>query len=57
VPRLGRTAQPRDVHQSGKAGIIAPPQRHQTLGDKSAVETGERHHIGDRSERDQVEEP
>ena len=56
VPRLGRAAEPRDIHQGGKAGIVPPPHCDQALGDEGAVEPSERHHIGDRSERDQIEE-
>jgi len=57
TPRLGRAAEPRDIHQGGEPGIVAPTQRQQTLGDESAIEALERHHIGDRSERHQIEEP
>src|SRR5260370_31288684 len=38
-----------DIHQGGEPGIVAAAQRQQTLGDESAVETLERHHVGDRS--------
>ena len=57
MPRLGRAAEARDIHQGGEPGIVAAAQRQQTLGDESAVETLERHHVGDRSERHQIEEP
>jgi len=57
MPRLGWAAEPRDIHQGGEPGIVAPAQRQQSLGDESAVEALERHHVGDRSERHQIEEP
>ncbi len=57
MPRLGRAAEPGDIHQGGEPGIVAAAQRQQTLGDESAVETLEWHHVGDRSERHQIEEP
>ena len=55
VKRLGRTRQPRHVHQRGQADVVAAAQRQQSLGDERAVETLERHHIGDRAERHDVE--
>ncbi len=55
MPRFGRTGQARGIHQRGQAGMIAPPQRDQPLGDKGAVEAFERHHVGDGAERDQMQ--
>ena len=55
MPGLRRAGQPRDVHQRGQAEMLAPPQRDQALGDEGAVEALERHHVGDRAERDQIE--
>ena len=55
MPGLGRPADPRAVHQRGESGMIAPAQRHEALGDEGAVEALERHHIGDRAERHQIE--
>ena len=57
VPGLGRTGQPRHIHQRGQAEMLAPPQRDQAFGDESAVEALERHHVGDRAERDQMQQP
>ena len=37
------------------AEMLAPPQRDQALGDESAVQALERHHVGDRAERDQMQ--
>ena len=56
MPGLGRAAEPRDIHQGGEPGIVAPTQRQQPLGDEGAVEALERHHVGNRAERDQVEQ-
>ena len=56
MPRLGRAAEPRDVHQRGEPGIVAPAQREQSLDDEGAIEPGERHHIGHRAERDEIEQ-
>ena len=56
VPRLGRAAEPRDVHQGGQPGIVAPAHRQQALGDEGAIKALERHHIGHRAERDEIEE-
>ena len=55
MPRLGRAGEPRDVHQRGQAGIVAPAQREQALGDEGAVEALQRHDVGDRAERDEIE--
>ena len=55
VKRLGRTGQPRHVHQRGEPDVVAAAQRQQSLGDEGAVEALERHHIGDGAERDDVE--
>ena len=52
VKRLRRAGQPRHIHQRGEPDVVAPSQRHQSLGDEGAVEALERHHIGDRAERD-----
>ena len=56
MPGLRRAAQARDVHQRGQSDILAPAQRQQALGDEGAVETLERHHVGDGAERDQIEQ-
>src|SRR5262249_39872439 len=32
MPRLGRAAEPRDIHQGGEPDIVAPAQRQQSLG-------------------------
>ena len=55
MPRLGGTGEPRHVHQADVAGALAPAQRDQALGDESAVEPGERHHVGDGAERHIIE--
>ena len=55
MPRLRRSAEPRDVHQRGEAEVLAPAHRQQPLGDEGAVEALERHHVGDGAERDQIE--
>ena len=55
MPGLGRTGQPRHVHQRGRAEMLAPAQRDQALGDEGAVEALERHHVGDGAERDQMQ--
>ena len=55
MPRLRRAAEPRDVHQRGEPDMVAPAQRQQPLGDEGAVETRQRHHVGDRAERDEIE--
>ena len=54
MPRLRRAGEPRHVHQRGKADMVAPAQRDKALGDESAVEAVQRHHVGDRAERDQM---
>ena len=56
VPGLRRTAEPRDIHQGRQPRPIAATQRQQTLGDEGAVEALQRHHVGHRAERDQIEE-
>ena len=56
MPRLRRAAEARHVHQRGEPDILAPAQRQQPLGDEGAVETLERHHVGDGAERHEVEE-
>ena len=56
MPRLGRPRQPRGVHQRGQADLIAAAQRDHALGDEGAVEAGERHHVGDGAERDQMQQ-
>ena len=56
MPRLGRTGEPRHIHQADMAGALAPAQRDQALGDESAVEPDQRHHVGDGAERHIVEE-
>ena len=55
MPRLRRTAEPRDVHQSGQAEVFAPAQRQQALGDEGAVEPLERHDVRHGAERDQMQ--
>ena len=55
VKRLGRTGEPRHVHQRGEPGAVAAAQRQKSLGDEGAVETLERHDVGDGAERDDVE--
>ncbi len=56
MPRLGRTRQPRRIHQRGEADVLAPAHRDQALGDEGAVEALERHDVGDGAERDQIEQ-
>ena len=56
VKRLGRPRQPRHVHQRGEPGAVAAAQRQESLGDEGAVKTLERHDVGDRAERDQIEQ-
>ncbi len=46
---------PRDVGERGDAGIAAPLHHLQPLRHQRAVEPGERHHVADRAERDEVE--
>ena len=46
---------PRNVHEGGQSGIVAPAQRKQALGNKGAVEPCERHHVGDGAECNQIE--
>ena len=55
MKRLGRPGEPRHVHQRGQPDVVAAAQRQQSLGDEGAVETLERHHVGDGAERDDVE--
>ena len=55
MERLRRTVEPRRVHQRGQADILAPPHRDQALADKGAVETDQRHDVGDGAERDEIE--
>ena len=55
MERLRRAVEPRRVHQCGEADILAPPHRDQALADKGAVETDERHDVGDGAERDEIE--
>ena len=50
-----RPAQPRHVGERREPAIFPAIEGHQSLGHKSPVEPGERHHIADRAERDQVE--
>ena len=55
MPRFGRRVEPRHVHQADVAHPLAPAQRDQALGDERAVQSDERHHVGDGAERDVVE--
>ena len=55
MPRFGRRVEPRHVHQADVAHPFAPAQRDQALGDERAVQSDERHHVGDGAERDVVE--
>ena len=52
----GGPDEPRHIHQRGEADVLAPAQRQQSLGDEGAVETLERHHVGDGAERHDVEQ-
>ncbi len=57
MPRLRRTTKPRGVHKGGQPRVLPPSQREQALGDKSPVEPLERHHVSNRSERNEIEKP
>ena len=56
MPGLRRAGQPRHVHQRGLPDVLAAAQRNQALGDEGAVEADQRHHVGDRAERDQMQQ-
>ncbi len=55
MPGFGRSGETRDIHQAHMPCPLAPAQRDQSLGDKGAVETDQRHHVGDGAERYIVE--
>jgi len=56
MPSLGRTGEPRHVHQAHVPNTLAPAQCDQALGDEGAVEPGKRHHVGDGAEGDVIDE-
>ena len=55
MPGLRRTGEPRHIHQADMPDALAPAQRDEPLGDEGAVETDQRHDVGDRAERNIVE--
>src|SRR5262249_47056437 len=56
MPGLGRTAQARNIHQSGRSGMLASPQRNQAFGNKGAIEAEQRHDVGNSAERHKMQE-
>ena len=46
----------RHVEQRGDAGTRAPRHHLQPLADQRAIDTGQRHHVADRRQRDEVEQ-
>ena len=55
VIRRRRLVQPRRVVQRLETFVAAPAHHQQPLRDVGAVEAGERHHVGDGRQRDEVE--
>ena len=55
MERIGRTVEPRRIHQRGQPDIVAAAHRDQPFGDEGPVQPFQRHDIGDGAERDQVE--
>ncbi len=55
VPALRRPGQARGIHQGGQADMLAPAHREQALLNEGAIEPLERHHVGHRAERHQIE--
>ncbi len=51
-----RPVEARDVHQRAQARLLAVLQRDQALLHEGAVQPGERHHVGDGAERDEIEQ-
>ncbi len=56
MPGFRRTGKPRHIHQAGMPDAFAAAQRDQPLGDEGAVETDQRHDIGDGAQRHIIEE-
>ena len=55
MPGLGRTVQPRHIHQRGMADMVAAAHRDQAFCDEGAVEPGQRRDIGHGAERDMMQ--
>ena len=56
VPGLGRSGEARGIHQRGQSDVVAPAHGDQALDDEGAIEARERNHVGDRAERDEIEQ-
>ncbi len=56
MPSLRRACKPRHVHQADMPRPLAAAQRNQSLCDEGAIEPDKRHHVGNRAERDVIEE-
>ena len=55
MPRFRRAAEARHIHKRGCAQMLAAPECNEPLGDESAIETFERHHVGDGTERNEMQ--
>ena len=56
MPSLRGAGKPRHIHQADISRPLALAQRYQSLGDKGAIKPDKRHYVGNRAERDVIEE-
>ena len=54
MPRSGGPSSRATSISAVRPGMLAPAQRDQTLGHEGAIQAFERHHVGDRAERDKI---
>src|SRR5262249_61564733 len=56
MPRLRRTAQARNIHQSGRSRMLAAAQCDQSFGNKGTVKAVQRHDVGHSAKRNKMQE-
>ena len=54
MPRLRWTAKPRHVHQRSEPFVIPPAQRQEALTHVSAIQSLQRHHVGNRAKCNEI---